>query len=276
MRKKAVSKAARPRKTGRSGQPSRREKILNAAEELFSRRGYYGVSIRDITQLAGVQLALVNYHFGSKEKLYREVIRRRGVEHAAGMQKALDDALAGAQRRRLEPETIIYAFCACIFERLVNGGPGWQRYIQLLARVAESSQEEQFVRPMNELFDPVMDNYARALRKACPHLRRRDFYAAFYFLEAALIYVTANTGGIDRLSGGALRSRNFEQLLPRLVTFFSAGFRSLAGPDTPKRQLKARRPRSGKVPSPKPSRASAIRERPANPRRTARQSANIP
>lgn len=228
---KTRTRSSRPaaRVARRTDRPSTRERILDAAEELFAKRGYYGVSVRDITEQARVQLALVSYHFGSKEQLYREVIRRRGVEHAAGMQRALDEALATAANGSLEAETVIHAFCASIFERLTNGGPGWQRYIQLLARVAESSQEEQFVRPMNELFDPVLRSYVRALREVFPDMSRGDLYAAFYFLEAGLVYVTANTGGIDRLSGGTVRSGDFEHLLPRLVGFFSAGFRSLAG-----------------------------------------------
>ena len=272
MRKKAATrKAWDPRRAAATGQPSRRDRILDAAEDLFSRRGYHGVSIRDITQRAGVQLALVSYHFGSKERLYREVIRRRGVQHAAGMQQALDEALACAVDGKLQPETIIQAFCASIFERLANGGTGWQRYIQLLARVAESSQEEQFVRPMNELFDPVLHGYVRALRRAFPRSSPGDLYAAFYFLEAGLVYVTANTGGIDRLSGGALRSRDFAHLLPRLVRFFSAGFRSLAEPAAPVRRINSVPPRSRTAALPTRSRAAATRGTPAGPRRSARR-----
>src|SRR5665213_2308128 len=51
--------------------------ILNAAERCFAEDGFDGVSLRAITEAAGVDLALVNYHFGSKENLLREVIGRR-------------------------------------------------------------------------------------------------------------------------------------------------------------------------------------------------------
>ena len=56
-----------------------REKILDAAEELFAERGYHGVSIREIVGRAGVDLALVHYYFGPKDALFREVIERRGA-----------------------------------------------------------------------------------------------------------------------------------------------------------------------------------------------------
>jgi AcrR family transcriptional regulator len=72
--------AIRPRIAARSAAaaPARtREKILNAAESLFAERGFRGTSIRRITTLAGCNLAAVNYHFGGKAGLYREMFRRR-------------------------------------------------------------------------------------------------------------------------------------------------------------------------------------------------------
>ena len=53
-----------------------RERILDAAERLFSERGFDGTSIRDVTADAGVNLAAVHYHFGSKEDLLRAVLDR--------------------------------------------------------------------------------------------------------------------------------------------------------------------------------------------------------
>src|SRR5574337_550190 len=56
---------------------STRDRILGAAEKLFAERGFDGASLRQLTSAAGVNLAAVNYHFGSKEKLVEEVFRRR-------------------------------------------------------------------------------------------------------------------------------------------------------------------------------------------------------
>jgi AcrR family transcriptional regulator len=199
---------------------------VDAAEALFASRGFYGVSIRDITGRAGVQLALVSYHFGSKQKLFREVVRRRGVVHAAGMQGCLDEMLA-RRKGKATVDDIIETFCTSIFERLLSEDSGWPSYIQLLARSANTSQEERFVAAMNELFDPVLKSYVRAIAQALPELTRANLFAAFYFLQGGLIYMTANTGGIDRLSEAALCSSDFRKLLPRAVRFFAAGFRAL-------------------------------------------------
>ena len=53
-----------------------KERILDAAERLFAQRGFYGVSLRDITQAAGVDVALVGYHFGGKRELFAAVFER--------------------------------------------------------------------------------------------------------------------------------------------------------------------------------------------------------
>src|SRR5512145_2556330 len=54
-----------------------RQRLLDAAEALFARRGLAGTSVREITEAAGANLAAINYHFRSKENLYIEVFLRR-------------------------------------------------------------------------------------------------------------------------------------------------------------------------------------------------------
>ena len=68
-----------------AGHRSTKTRILDAAEELFAARGYHGVSLRDITHAAGVEVALANYHFGPKEELFRQVVTRRSAAHCEGV-----------------------------------------------------------------------------------------------------------------------------------------------------------------------------------------------
>jgi AcrR family transcriptional regulator len=56
---------------------STKDRILGAAEELFAQHGFAGTSLRQVTSQADVNIAAVNYHFGSKENLVNEVFRRR-------------------------------------------------------------------------------------------------------------------------------------------------------------------------------------------------------
>jgi len=55
----------------------KREHILSVAEELFGEKGFDGTSVRDIAQIAGVNLAMISYYFGSKEKLLESLIEFR-------------------------------------------------------------------------------------------------------------------------------------------------------------------------------------------------------
>ena len=82
----------------RSG--STKERILAAAETLFAQRGFDGASLRQLTSDAGVNLAAVNYHFGSKEKLVEQVFRRLR-ERLPKLRQHTGDAQACADRRAL-------------------------------------------------------------------------------------------------------------------------------------------------------------------------------
>ena len=83
------------------GRPTR-ERILDAAEKLFARRGFHGVSVRDITQDAGVDVALVNYHFGSKQALLDSVLTRRS------------EVLNAERMQLLRKGTVLLNFCTTI------------------------------------------------------------------------------------------------------------------------------------------------------------------
>src|SRR5262245_35079543 len=62
-----------------------RERLLDVGRELFCRRGYDGVSVREITSQAEANLGAITYHFGSKESLYHAVIDSIAEGFAAGL-----------------------------------------------------------------------------------------------------------------------------------------------------------------------------------------------
>src|SRR5260221_7638588 len=85
-----------------------RTRILNAAEELFMQHGFEGTSMRLLTTKAGVNLAAVNYHFGSKDALIEAVVQPRldplNLARMAGL-----DQLQAANAAP-SPQAIIPAF----------------------------------------------------------------------------------------------------------------------------------------------------------------------
>ena len=132
----AAARAMKKNRVGKSAQ----ERILDAAEQLFARRGFYGVSVRNITQAAGVDVALVNYHFGAKRALFTAVFERRAellnVERLALLEEV---------RRAYMPspppvEAIVSAFTRPLLDRSARGGAGWKSYFALVAQVNNSPE----------------------------------------------------------------------------------------------------------------------------------------
>lgn len=227
----------------RSARPTK-ERILDAAERLFARRGFHGVSIREITQAAGVDVALANYHFGSKRELFDAVLMRR-----AEVLNAERLALLDAARRRAAPEPpsaedVIDAFTHPLLNRSARGGPGWKSYFALVAQVNNSPEFGGVV--MTRYFDPVVHKFIEALRTTLPECDPRDLYWSYHFLSGALTLTFAETGRIDNLSGGLCRSSDLDSVHERLVPFVAAGFRSLCERS---RRSELRRPEAKRPPA---------------------------
>ena len=90
--------------------PDTRERILDVAEYEFMSYGYEGTSMRMITSKAEVNLAAINYHFGSKEGLLREVFRRRLDWLNSERLTVLDALEEQANGAPLKPSQILEAF----------------------------------------------------------------------------------------------------------------------------------------------------------------------
>ena len=213
-------------KKKRVGKPAQ-ERILDAAEALFARCGFYGVSVRDITQAAGVDVALVSYHFGAKRALFTAVFERR-----AELLNAERLALLEEVRRATVPgpptlEAIVSAFTRPLLERSARGGAGWKSYFALVAQVNNSPEWGPVL--MTRHFDPLVDKFIAVLREALPDCPPREIYWGYQFLTGALTLTFAETGRIDKLSGGLCKSSDLDSVHERLSPFVAAGFRALCG-----------------------------------------------
>jgi AcrR family transcriptional regulator len=208
-----------------------RERILDAAERLFAKRGFHGVSIRDITGAAGVDLSLANYHFGSKQGVLEAVFLRRAEDLNRERLELLDEVL---QRRRPTLEQIIDAFTRPLLDRSTRGSPGWKSYFGLVAEINNSPEFGGVL--MTRFFDPVVQRFIEAIRLALPGCDDRDIYWAYHFLSGALTLTFAETGRIDKLSDGACRSSDLASVHQRLVPYCAAGFRALCRPRPPRKR----------------------------------------
>jgi AcrR family transcriptional regulator len=220
------TKAPQRRRAARS-RPTR-QRILDAAEQLFAQRGFHGVSIRDITGTAGVDVALANYHFGSKQGLLEAVLLRRSKVLNDERLDRLDALLARRGRKRPSLEEIIDAFTHPLLDRSARGGSGWKSYFALVAEINNSPEFGGVL--MTRHFDDVVQRFIEAIRQALPGCDERDLYWAYHFLSGALTLTFAETGRIDKLSGGVCRASDLDSVHQRLVPYCAAGFRKLCTP----------------------------------------------
>lgn len=223
---------------------STRAKILDAAERLFARRGFHGVSIREITRAAGVDVALANYHFGGKKSLFEAVFLRRAEILNEERMQMLEAVLADAAPAAPGVEAVIDAFTKPLLNRSARGGPGWKAYFALAAQVNNSPELAPLA--MTKYYDPVVHRFIDALRRSLPGCLESDLYWSYHFLSGALTLTFAETGRIDKLSGGVCRSTDLDSVHERLAPFIAAGFRTLcarAGPPTDEHPSTATRPR---------------------------------
>jgi len=203
-----------------------KDKLMDAAEKLFARRGFHAVSLRDITSDAGVKLALVNYHFGTKKKLLAEVIERRGhVLNDERRRRLIEERLKAAPQAP-STEAVVGAFLNPILDRLAHAGPGWHSYFSLLAYVNNSPEWGRTL--MGKTFNAVVREFIQAVMDSLPGSAPEDIYWGYNFLTGALTLSLAETGRLDMLSNGLCRSDDVAALRARLGPYVAGGLRTLA------------------------------------------------
>jgi AcrR family transcriptional regulator len=202
-----------------------RERILDAAEELFAQRGFAGVSVRQIMNQADADVSLAYYHFKSKQDLFEQVMLRR-VEYINEIRlKALDEVESRHGDDAPTVEEIIGAFTTPLLQQLVDDHDKWSHYYQLIAQINNSP--EMGGELMSRYFDPLVSRFIEALKRALPDSDPADLYWSYHFLSGALTLTFAETGRVDNLSGGACRSTDIAAVSERMPKFLAAGFRAL-------------------------------------------------
>ncbi len=212
--------------SGEKKKTDKRELILNAAEALFSRHGYDGVTLRAIAKEAGVDVALANYHFGPKRDLFDAVLMRRAQILNSWRLEALEQVIADAAPSAPSVHDIIRAYFEPILTRPHVEEPGWKNYYALIAYVNNSP--EWGGKLMTQFFDPLINRFVEALRLALPSVADKSLFWGYHCLSGALTLAFAQTGRIDHLSNGLCRSDDLPGACDYIVDFVTAGFEQFA------------------------------------------------
>ena len=205
---------------GRPANFSTKDRILGAAEELFAQHGFAATSLRQVTGLAAVNIAAVNYHFGSKENLVNEVFRRRMDEMTARRLQQLE----AAQREHpgeLEPVLAAFIEPALALAQDRNGGGA---FVRVIAR-AYAEHNESLRRFLSDQYGHVLRHFGKALAACLPGIDKDSLYWRLDFLAGALTYAMSDFGMIKR-PGGTSEAAHRARAARELIRFAAAGLQA--------------------------------------------------
>jgi AcrR family transcriptional regulator len=198
---------------------STKDRILGAAEALFAQGGFAGTSLRQVTSRADVNLAAVNYHFGSKENLINEVFRRRMDE----MSEARLSALAASETGSNRLESVLAAFIEPALALSIDRHGG-SAFVRVLAR-AYAEKNERLRKFLSDNYGHVLREFSRALAECLPELGKERLYWRLDFVAGALTYAMADFGAIRR-PGGSSEQAHCRRASAELIAFAAAGLRA--------------------------------------------------
>jgi len=222
-----IGKAAGRRKRG-SSPDNTRDKILDSAEALFGERTFDTVSLRDITQHADVTLALASYHFGTKDRLFADIVARRAMV----LGEMRRERLAALEAKgRLTTESIIDAFFRPMFEKMTEGGEGWPSYLFILAQLGQSNR---WLDLLHDNFDPTAEVFMEKLATTLPDVPRPILMRGFSLVLVAMLQTLSKNRRLDALSGGRVSADDLSQAYDVLLRFSVRGLEGLADMKKPK------------------------------------------
>lgn len=196
-----------------------KERILHAAEDLFAQHGFAGTSLRQVTSRADVNIAAVNYHFGSKENLVHEVFKHRMDEMSEKRLSALSETIA---RDPADLNGILLAFIQpALALTLDRHGAS---FVRVLAR-AYAEKNDGLRNFLSENYGQVLREFAKAIAICLPQLSKEELYWRMDFTAGALTYAMADFGLIRR-QPGVTEEAHCEKAAQHLITFAQAGLRA--------------------------------------------------
>jgi AcrR family transcriptional regulator len=184
-----------------------KQKILNAAERLIAEQGYAATSLRQIIAEAGVNLAAVHYHFGSKDELLSSVIERKVGPVNEKRFALLAQYEAEAKGGPVPVEKIFDAFLTPMGQ-VAGTHP---QFVRVMGRVVA---EGLLPKVLEKNFPEVQARFFGALRRTIPKISNEEFAARVQFMIGVVAHTMcgpANEGG-------------FETRVERMIRFLSGGF----------------------------------------------------
>lgn len=201
-----------------------KERILDAAERLFAERGFENVTTRDITQQADANLASVNYHFGSKINLMKEVFQRRAKPLNNERLKLIREAQKAGASGHQATDEVLKAFLEPSFHmaRDQEGGQYLQRIMSQLSSSPKMENRQLLFKAMNG----ASKEFLSSMKDMRNDLSEEEFYWRMACIYGVMMYVLSNNGRIQSLAGPEFDSANMDAACKYVIPFLAAGMDS--------------------------------------------------
>jgi AcrR family transcriptional regulator len=197
-----------------------RNRLLDVAEKLFSERGFADTSVRDITAKANCNVAAVNYHFGSKDKLYIEMFRRHMekvfTKHKANIEKVMSSANPTLEK-------LLEAITKTALEALA-GADERIPMLKLMVRESLNPQLKEKLVSLDILRD-LLNQICEALMRLFPKLTQRRAMLCVYSLEGMIMHPMLFHDYYSELFFAV----PVDELVKHIARFTAAGIREAAG-----------------------------------------------
>ena len=197
-----------------------KEKILNAAERLFAEQGFEHTSLRQITGIADVNLASVNYHFGSKKALIQAVMERY---HAAFMPE-LEARLNALQAEGVSStEQVLNCFIEPLLSLQRINPQGTSIYLSLLGH-AYSEIQGHLRRFTMQHFGHVVQKFVACIQQANPHLNLATLFWRLHFTLGATVFVQVSGQALSEIAQADFGEQaSAQDMIAKLIPFLAAG-----------------------------------------------------
>jgi AcrR family transcriptional regulator len=210
---------------GQIGENPTRERILDVAERLFADSGFEATSLRQITTDADVNLAAVNYHFGSKDGLVRQVLTRRIGQVNEQRLTMLERIEADGGPDGPKVEQIVEAFVGPPLRMAADQQGAGHVFMRLLGH-AHAHPDHELTDFVVDQFRDVAIRFAGAFHRALPELDKTDVFWRMLFMIGAMAHSLAMGDHLPKVSSGMCEPQDTAGILRRIVPFLAAGFRA--------------------------------------------------
>ena len=209
-----------------------KRKLFDAAQQLFADKGFEAVSVRDITQLANINVAAVNYHFGSRDALLGMVMMRYLVPINEERLARLETVERKWSGKAVPLEEIIDAFVRPLATQARKSDLSERLFYKLAGRIFAEQGEGMPARIEDQLRQ-IIERFTRSFAKALPTVAMEELVWRIHFLAGGMIHLLTHQDIIHRLSNGASGTPTMEATLSRFIRYAAAGLREGTEPAEP-------------------------------------------